>query len=87
MVATPATGDRLAARDCGEPPHGTNRSSDAAVIPAPAGERGAGAAAPAARRLPELEARHSAISAAFLDGATYEELAVRMSVPLGTTKS
>jgi RNA polymerase sigma-70 factor (ECF subfamily) len=35
-----------------------------------------------------LEARHaSAIRAAFLDGATYEELAARMSVPLGTMKS
>jgi RNA polymerase sigma factor (sigma-70 family) len=41
-----------------------------------------------ARCLEELEARHSgAIRAAFLDGATYEELAVRMSVPLGTMKS
>jgi RNA polymerase sigma-70 factor (ECF subfamily) len=38
--------------------------------------------------LKELEARHSAaIRAAFLDGATYEELAERMSVPLGTMKS
>ena len=38
--------------------------------------------------LEELEARHSAaIRAAFLDGATYEELATRMSVPLGTMKS
>jgi RNA polymerase sigma-70 factor (ECF subfamily) len=35
-----------------------------------------------------LEARHaSAIRAAFLDGTTYEELAARMSVPLGTMKS
>jgi RNA polymerase sigma-70 factor (ECF subfamily) len=35
-----------------------------------------------------LEARQSAaIRAAFLDGATYEELATRMSVPLGTMKS
>jgi RNA polymerase sigma-70 factor (ECF subfamily) len=41
-----------------------------------------------ARCLEELEARHSAaIRAAFLDGATYEELAERMSVPLGTMKS
>ena len=41
-----------------------------------------------ARCLEELEARHStAIRAAFLDGATYEELAQRMSVPLGTMKS
>ena len=41
-----------------------------------------------ARCLEELEARHaSAIRAAFLDGATYEELAARMSVPLGTMKS
>jgi RNA polymerase sigma-70 factor (ECF subfamily) len=40
-----------------------------------------------ARCLEELEARHSAaIRAAFLDGATYEELAQRMSVPLGTMK-
>ena len=40
------------------------------------------------RRMEPLEARHSgAIRAAFLDGATYEELAVRMSVPLGTMKS
>ncbi len=38
--------------------------------------------------LEELEPRHSAaIRAAFLDGATYEELAARMSVPLGTMKS
>jgi RNA polymerase sigma-70 factor (ECF subfamily) len=38
--------------------------------------------------LDELEARHAAaICAAFLDGATYEELAARMSVPLGTMKS
>jgi RNA polymerase sigma factor (sigma-70 family) len=38
--------------------------------------------------LEELEPRHStAIRAAFLDGATYEELATRMSVPLGTMKS
>jgi RNA polymerase sigma-70 factor (ECF subfamily) len=38
--------------------------------------------------LEELEARHSAaIRAAFLDGTTYEELATRMSVPLGTMKS
>jgi RNA polymerase sigma factor (sigma-70 family) len=38
-----------------------------------------------ARCLQELESRHSAaIRAAFLDGATYEELAQRMSVPLGT---
>lgn len=41
-----------------------------------------------ARCLEELEPRHSAaIRSAFLDGATYEELAVRMSVPLGTMKS
>jgi RNA polymerase sigma-70 factor (ECF subfamily) len=40
------------------------------------------------RCLAELEARHaSAIRAAFLDGTTYEELAARMSVPLGTMKS
>jgi RNA polymerase sigma factor (sigma-70 family) len=38
--------------------------------------------------LEELEARQSkAIRAAFLDGSTYEELAARMSVPLGTMKS
>jgi RNA polymerase sigma factor (sigma-70 family) len=38
--------------------------------------------------LAELEPRHSAaIRAAFLDGSTYEELAERMSVPLGTMKS
>ena len=38
--------------------------------------------------LEELESRHSAaIRAAFLDGSTYEELAARMSVPLGTMKS
>jgi len=38
--------------------------------------------------LEELEAQHAtAIRAAFLDGATYEQLAVRMSVPLGTMKS
>jgi RNA polymerase sigma-70 factor (ECF subfamily) len=41
-----------------------------------------------ARCLEELEAHHAgAIRAAFLDGATYEELAARMSVPLGTMKS
>jgi len=41
-----------------------------------------------ARCLEELEGRQSAaIRAAFLDGATYEELAQRMSVPLGTMKS
>jgi len=38
--------------------------------------------------LGELEERHStAIRSAFLDGATYEELAARMRVPLGTMKS
>ncbi len=38
--------------------------------------------------LQELEARQSAaIRSAFLDGTTYEELAARMSVPLGTMKS
>jgi RNA polymerase sigma factor (sigma-70 family) len=38
--------------------------------------------------LEELEARQSAaIRAAFFDGATYEELAQRLSVPLGTMKS
>jgi RNA polymerase sigma-70 factor (ECF subfamily) len=41
-----------------------------------------------ARCLEELEARHAAaIRAAFLDGATYEELAQRTGVPLGTMKS
>jgi RNA polymerase sigma factor (sigma-70 family) len=41
-----------------------------------------------ARCLEELEARHAtAIRAAFLDGATYEQLAGRMNVPLGTMKS
>src|SRR5499427_9431899 len=40
------------------------------------------------RCLEELDAPHaSAIRAAFLDGATYEELAARMNVPLGTMKS
>ena len=40
------------------------------------------------RCLEELEARQaSAIREAFLDGTTYEELATRMSVPLGTMKS
>jgi RNA polymerase sigma factor (sigma-70 family) len=40
------------------------------------------------RCLEELDPRHSsAIRAAFLDGATYEELAARMNVPLGTMKS
>jgi RNA polymerase sigma factor (sigma-70 family) len=40
------------------------------------------------RCLQELEARHAgAIRAAFLDGATYEQLAAQMSVPLGTMKS
>lgn len=38
--------------------------------------------------LDALEAKQAgAIRAAFLDGATYEELSVRMSVPLGTMKS
>jgi RNA polymerase sigma-70 factor (ECF subfamily) len=38
--------------------------------------------------LSELEARHGAlIRAAFLDGASYPELAERESVPLGTMKS
>jgi RNA polymerase sigma-70 factor (ECF subfamily) len=38
--------------------------------------------------LEQLESRQSiAIRAAFLDGNTYEELAERMSVPLGTMKS
>jgi RNA polymerase sigma factor (sigma-70 family) len=38
--------------------------------------------------LEELETRQSAaIRSAFLDGATYDELAVRMGVPLGTMKS
>ena len=38
--------------------------------------------------LEELEQKHAAaIRGAFLDGATYEELAARMSVPLGTMKS
>jgi RNA polymerase sigma-70 factor (ECF subfamily) len=38
--------------------------------------------------LEELDARQSAaIRGAFLEGATYEELAQRMSVPLGTMKS
>ncbi len=38
--------------------------------------------------LGELEKRHAAaIRSAFLDGATYEELSLRMKVPLGTMKS
>jgi RNA polymerase sigma factor (sigma-70 family) len=38
--------------------------------------------------LGELEPRHAAaIRAAFLDGASYEELAQRVDVPLGTMKS
>jgi RNA polymerase sigma-70 factor (ECF subfamily) len=38
--------------------------------------------------LNELETRHAAaVRAAFLDGTTYEELATRMDVPLGTMKS
>ena len=38
--------------------------------------------------LGELEERHSAvIRSAFLDGVTYEQLAQRMNVPLGTMKS
>jgi RNA polymerase sigma factor (sigma-70 family) len=41
-----------------------------------------------ARCLDELESRQAvAIRAAFLDGNTYEELAQRMRVPLGTMKS
>jgi RNA polymerase sigma factor (sigma-70 family) len=40
------------------------------------------------RCLEELDVRHSAaIRAAFLDGATYEELAARMNLPLSTMKS
>jgi RNA polymerase sigma-70 factor (ECF subfamily) len=57
---------------------------------APADERLAGAQQHArlAGCLGELEARHSsAIRAAFLDGSTYDELAERMHVPLGTMKS
>jgi RNA polymerase sigma-70 factor (ECF subfamily) len=38
--------------------------------------------------LGELDERQSqAIRSAFLDGVTYEQLAERMSVPLGTMKS
>src|SRR6185295_10718182 len=38
--------------------------------------------------LGELEPQHAgAIRAAFLDGLTYDELAARMNVPLGTMKS
>ena len=38
--------------------------------------------------LGELEERHSSvIRSAFLDGVTYEQLAQRMNVPLGTMKS
>jgi RNA polymerase sigma factor (sigma-70 family) len=38
--------------------------------------------------LGELEERHAAaIRSAFLDGTTYDELSVRMKVPLGTMKS
>jgi RNA polymerase sigma-70 factor, ECF subfamily len=38
--------------------------------------------------LNELEKRHAAaIRSAFLDGTTYEELSLRMKVPLGTMKS
>ena len=38
--------------------------------------------------LGELEPRHAgAIRSAFLDGATYDELARRMDIPLGTMKS
>jgi RNA polymerase sigma-70 factor (ECF subfamily) len=38
--------------------------------------------------LGELEPRHAgAIRSAFLDGATYEELAQRMDIPVGTMKS
>jgi RNA polymerase sigma-70 factor (ECF subfamily) len=38
--------------------------------------------------LDDLEPRHAeAIRAAFLDGATYEELAKRVAVPIGTMKS
>jgi RNA polymerase sigma factor (sigma-70 family) len=41
-----------------------------------------------ARCLDELDWRHAAaIRAAFLDGFTYDELAQRMDVPLGTIKS
>jgi RNA polymerase sigma factor (sigma-70 family) len=40
------------------------------------------------RCLDELEPQHAgAIRSAFFDGATYEELAQRMSIPLGTIKS
>ena len=59
--------------------------------PAPAAVDLVEAAQDATRRglcLEQLEARQStAIRSAFLDGNTYEELAERMKVPLGTMKS
>jgi RNA polymerase sigma-70 factor (ECF subfamily) len=66
-------------------------SADEVSDPAPAAEERVGQAQEEqrlARCLEELEARHAAaIRAAFLDGATYDELARRMDVPLGTMKS
>jgi RNA polymerase sigma factor (sigma-70 family) len=66
-------------------------AADAVSDPAPAAVEGVELAQQHQRLagcLEELEPRHStAIRAAFLDGATYEELATRMSVPLGTMKS
>src|SRR5882724_8752345 len=66
-------------------------AADAVIDPAPAAVERVELAQQHQRLagcLEELEARHSAaIRAAFLDGSTYEELAARMSVPLGTMKS
>ena len=82
--------DRLRARGAGgrlEP----IEAADAVSDPAPAAVERVELAQQhqrLARCLEELEARHStAIRAAFLDGATYEELAARLNVPLGTMKS
>src|SRR5262249_24312742 len=82
--------DRLRARAAGgrlEP----IEAADAVSDPAPAAGGRVGLAQQHQRLircLEELEARHArAIRAAFLDGATYEELAARMNVPLGTMTS
>jgi RNA polymerase sigma factor (sigma-70 family) len=66
-------------------------AADAVIDPAPTAVEhleGAQQQTRLAHCLGELDARHSAaIRAAFFDGATYEELASRMDLPLSTMKS
>src|SRR5262245_7587573 len=82
--------DRLRARGAGGRPEPIE-AADAVSDPAPVAVERVELAQQyqrLARCLEELDARHStAIRAAFLDGATYEELAARMNVPVGTMKS